>query len=392
VVGRHVHPVPQPGGCVEAPEDLPGGAPGGVEEEAYEVAVGAAGCGVRVEVHASSLLVRPVLEQWQDRHILIDSCHMARPTVTMPLLDGMTLFEIGMPLEALGYDWDPARGPLYDVTTCGDQRGVRTHTGARLTPDRPLSALADGDTVLVPAVPPGRSVGARAVAELRRAAARGARMVSLCTGTFALAEAGLLDGRRATTHWRHAALLQRTYPEIEVDARALYVEDDGVFTSAGSAAGLDLCLHLIRLDHGERAANARARSLVIASHRDGDQAQYVRAEPLEDDATWLDDLRDWLREDLRRPVTLVELARAHGLSPRTLARRFERDVGTTPMRWVGAERIAAAKELLETTELTVDHIAFDVGYGSPVTFRAAFTQEVGISPGRYRARFAAAGH
>lgn len=310
----------------------------------------------------------------------------------IPLLDGMTLFEIGMPLEALGYVWEPDQGPLYDVALCGDLRGVRTHTGVRLTPQRPLSALVEGDTVLVPAVPPGQSVGTRLVSELRRAADRGARMVALCTGTFALAEAGLLDGRRATTHWRHAALLRRMYPEVELDARAIYVEDDGIFTSAGSAAGLDLCLQLIRRDYGERAANNTARHLVVAAHRDGDQAQYVHAEPLEDRAAWLDNLRAWLRENLRRPLTLTELGRAASLSPRTLARRFEQDVGTTPMRWVAAERIAAAKKLLEATDLTVDRISSEVGFGSPVTFRAAFTQEVGISPKRYRSRFATRHH
>ncbi|MFE3446996.1 GlxA family transcriptional regulator [Nocardia sp. NPDC059180] len=312
-----------------------------------------------------------------------------QPSITVPLVDGMTLFEIGMPLEALGYDWDPGAPPLYDVTLCGDLRGVRTHTGARLHPQRPLRALSTGDTVLVPAVPPGRSVGAPLVRELRRAAARGARIASLCTGSFALAEAGLLNGRRATTHWRHAQLLQRMYPAVEVDARAIYLEDDGVFTSAGSAAGLDLCLHLIRRDHGERAANTIARNLVVAAHRDGDQAQYVYAEPLEDAASWLDELRSWLRGQLRRPITLAELGMAANVSPRTLARRFERDVGTTPMRWVASERIAAARELLETTDHPVERIAFEVGFGSPVTFRAAFTQEVGISPRQYRTRFAA---
>ncbi|WP_280235256.1 GlxA family transcriptional regulator [Nocardia cyriacigeorgica] len=310
-------------------------------------------------------------------------------TIAVPLVDGMTLFEIGMPLEALGYDWDPGAPPLYEVTLCGDMRGVRTHTGARLHPQRPLRALSTGDTVLVPAVPPGRSVGAPLVRELRRAAARGARIAALCTGAFALAEAGLLDGRRATTHWRHASVLQRMYPAVEVDARAIYVEDDGIFTSAGSAAGLDLCLHLIRRDHGERAANTIARNLVVAAHRDGDQAQYVHTEPLDEGATWLDELRSWLREQLRRPITLAELGRAARVSPRTLARRFERDIGTTPMRWVASERLAAARELLETTELPVERIAFEVGFGSPVTFRAAFTQELGISPRRYRGRFAA---
>jgi AraC family transcriptional activator FtrA len=177
------------------------------------------------------------------------------------------------------------------------------------------------------------------------------------------------------------------YPDVEVDPRAIYVEDRGVYTSAGSAAGLDQCLHLIRQDHGERAANATARSLVIAAHRDGDQAQYVESEPLADPAGWLDDLRTWLRARLRHPVTLQELAAAGNVSPRTLARKFERDVGSTPMRWVTAQRIAAARELLEVTDLPIDRISFEVGFGSPVTFRAAFTQEVGISPRQYRARF-----
>ncbi|MBF6211252.1 helix-turn-helix domain-containing protein [Nocardia puris] len=316
---------------------------------------------------------------------------MTRPTIAVPLVDGMTLFEIGMPLEALGYDWDPGAAPLYDVRLCGDLRGVRTHTGARLSPQYPLRELAAADTVLIPAVPPGRPVGEPLLRELRAAAERGARVASLCTGTFALAEAGLLDGRRATTHWRHAPLLQRVYPEVEVDARAIYVDDGGILTSAGSAAGLDLCLHLIRHDHGERAANTIARNLVIAAHRDGDQAQYVAAEPLSEPAGWLDDLRSWLREHLREPVTLADLARATNTSPRTLARRFDRDTGTTPMRWVAAERLAAARELLETTDTPIERIAFDVGFGSPVTFRATFTHDVGISPRRYRAKFASPG-
>lgn len=307
--------------------------------------------------------------------------------IGVALVDGMTLFEIGMPLESLGYDW--GGGALYDVVLCGDRHGVRTHTGARLTPERPLSELRAVDTVLVPAVPPGRPVAEPLVGELRRAAARGARIVSLCTGTFALAQAGLLSGRRATTHWRHAALLQRLYPDVRVDARAIYVEDDGVFTSAGSAAGLDLCLHLIRLDHGERAANVVARNLVVAAHRDGDQAQYVHAEPLEDPARWLDGLRGWLQDRLRDQVSLADLSAATGVSPRTLARWFERDTGTTPMRWVTGQRIAAAKVLLEGTDLPVERVGYEVGFASPATFRTSFVQEVGISPRRYRARFAA---
>ncbi len=311
----------------------------------------------------------------------------AQPSVAIPIVDGMTLFEIGMPLEALGYDWDRDASPLYDVSLCGDLRGVRVHGGPRLQPQRPLTALADADTVLVPAIRPDEPVSPSLVRELRRAADAGARMVSLCSGAFALAEAGLLDGHRATTHWRWADLLQRAYPAIEVDARAIYV-DDGVLTSAGSAAGLDLCLHLIRTDHGQQAANTIARNLVIASHRDGDQAQYVAADPLTQQAHWLDELRSWLRAHLHDDVTLERLAGAAAVSPRTLARRFERDLGTTPMRWVAAERIAIAKTLLETTDLSLDRVSHEAGYLSTVTFRAAFTSEVGVTPGRYRARFA----
>jgi len=316
--------------------------------------------------------------------------HTPRHRVAIPVVDGMTLFEIGMPLEALGYDWDRDASPLYDVALRGDPRGVRVHGGPRLRPQRPMSALADADTVIVPAIRPDEPVPDALVRALVAAAEAGARMVALCTGAFALAEAGLLDGRRATTHWRWADLLQRTYPRVHVDARAIYVED-GALTSAGSAAGLDLCLHLIRTDHGQQAATTIARNLVIAAHRDGDQAQYVAADPLTEQAHWLDQLRDWLRTHLHDDLTLERLAQAAGLSSRTLARRFERDLGTTPMRWVASERIAVAKALLETTDLSLDRVSHEAGYASPVTFRAGFTAEVGLTPGRYRARFSARG-
>lgn len=308
-------------------------------------------------------------------------------SIAVPVVDGMTLFEIGMPLEALGYDWDRSASPLYDVALYGDLRGVRVHGGTRLVPHRPLAALADADTVLVPAVRPDQPVSEALVRALRRAAAGGARMVSLCTGAFALAEAGILDGRRATTHWRWAELLQRAHPAVEVDARAIYV-DDGVLTSAGSAAGLDLCLHLIRADHGQEAANTIARNLVIAAHRDGDQAQFVAADPMTEQAHWVDELRAWLHSHRHEEITLERLAAAASASPRTLARRFQHDLGTTPMRWVAAERIAIAKTLLETTDLSLDRISHEAGYHSPVTFRASFTGEVGLTPGRYRRRFA----
>lgn len=311
------------------------------------------------------------------------------PSIAVPIVDGMTLFEIGMPLEALGYDWDHGASPLYDVQLYGDLRGVRVHGGLRLVPPRPMSALAEAGTVVVPGGWPGDPMPAGLLKALREAADRDARLVALCTGAFVLAEAGLLDGRRVATHWRWAEMLQRMYPAVDVDPRAIYVEDGRVLTSAGSAAGLDLCLHLIRADHGQHTANTIARNLVIAAHRDGDQAQYVAADPLTEQAHWLDELRAWLRDHLHDDVTLDRLARAANLSPRTLARRFERDLATTPMRWVASERIAVAKSLLETTDLSIDRVGQEAGYASPVTFRSGFVAEVGVTPGRYRTRFSA---
>lgn len=310
------------------------------------------------------------------------------PSIAVPIVDGMTLFEIGMPVEALGYDWDHGASPLYDVQLCGDLRGVRVYGGLRLAPQLPMSALAEADTVVVPGGWPGEPVPAGLLKALRQAADRDARLVALCTGAFVLAEAGLLDGRRVATHWRWAEMLQRMYPAVDVDPRAIYVEDGRVLTSAGSAAGLDVCLHLIRGDHGQHTANTIARNLVIAAHRDGDQAQYVAAEPLTEQAHWLDELRTWVRDHLHDDVTLDRLARAANLSPRTLARRFERDLATTPMRWVASERIAVAKSLLETTDLSIDRVSQEAGYASPVTFRSGFVAEVGVTPGRYRVRFA----
>jgi transcriptional regulator GlxA family with amidase domain len=264
--------------------------------------------------------------------------------------------------------------------------------GLVLTGGGSLADVAAADTVIVPAWadpvadPPGDLLDA-----LREAHRRGARIASICSGAFVLAAAGLLDGRRATTHWRHAEALAARYPQVQVDAGVLYTEDGNVLTSAGTAAGIDLCLHLVRADHGARAAAEVARRLVVPPHRDGGQAQYIRSPmpaPGASDADAISRVMAWALEHLDRPLTVAELARQAAMSPRTFARAFSATAGTTPMQWLTRRRIAAAQELLETTDLPVERIAARVGFGSAVTLRARFAQVAGLPPSRYRRAFA----
>ncbi len=224
---------------------------------------------------------------------------------------------------------------------------------------------------------------------LKRVPARGGRLVSICSGVFVLAAAGVLDGRRATTHWRYAELLARRYPDIRVDADVLYVDDGPVLTSAGSAAGLDLCLHIVRRDHGAAVANNVARRLVLAPHRDGGQQQFVAA-PLAREAGngRLAALLDWLPAHLDEPLTGADLARRAGMSLRAFQRRFRETVGTTPGEWLTRQRVARARELAETTQLPMERLAAEAGFGSVETLRHHFRRLVGTTPGRYRRSFA----
>ena len=228
------------------------------------------------------------------------------------------------------------------------------------------------------------------IAAVREAYERGARIAAICSGAFVLAEAGLLDGRRATTHWMHANELAQKYPAVQVDASVLYLEDRGVHTSAGTSAAIDLCLDLVRRDRGAAVANALARRIVAPPHRAGGQAQYVTALVADDEGSRLSEIAGWARERLATRIRVRDLARRAHVSERTLIRWFEASFGYTPGAWLARERLRLAQELLETTELSIDRIAADCGFGSTAGLRAAFTRHVHTSPTEYRKAWAGA--
>ncbi|MFD8481550.1 GlxA family transcriptional regulator [Kitasatospora sp. NPDC059673] len=312
----------------------------------------------------------------------------AARSVAIAATDGMLHFELALAQEVFGSCPDAVPGPWYDVRVCGPQ-AVRVGRFL-LEPDCGLDRLADADTVIVPALadveqdPPAELVEA-----VRAAHAAGARMVSLCTGVFALAAAGVLDGLRATTHWAHTGELARRYPRVEVDPDVLYVDNGQVLTSAGKSAAMDLCLHLVRRDHGSAIANVTARRLVVPPHRAGGQAQFVTTPvPAQDDHP-LAELLPWAMRRLDRPLTVEDLARRANLSSRHLARQFRSVTGTTPLRWLLTQRIRRAQELLETTDDSIDTIAAASGLGTSTTLRRHFHRTLGVPPDTYRRTFRA---
>jgi len=222
---------------------------------------------------------------------------------------------------------------------------------------------------------------------LRKAYARGARIASICTGAFTLAAAGLLDGRRATTHWMHAAELTERWPAVQLDPNVLYTQDERIFTSAGECAGLDLCLHLVRLDHGSHIANTLARRMVIPPHREGGQAQYIDQPLPSGESTSLAPVLDWARTQLHRPLTIDDLAVRAAMSKRSFLRHFRAATGTTPLQWLVHERVARARDLLETTNDTVERIAEQCGFGSAQSLRVHFTRINQTTAYRYRQAF-----
>ena len=243
--------------------------------------------------------------------------------------------------------------------------------------------------MIVTAVPDVRGeIPAPLISALRNARERGARVVSNCSGAFALAAAGLLDGREATTHWRYAALLAERYPAVRVDPDVLYVDGGSILTSAGSAAGLDLCLHLVRRDHGPTVANSVARRLVLPPHREGGQAQFIEAavRPVPGDDGLARSL-EWALEHLAEPIAVADLARVAHLSQRSYIRHFARATGTSPLRWLVTQRVAAARSLLETTDAPVEEVGAAVGFAEPATVRHHFGRAVGTSPSAYRRTF-----
>jgi AraC family transcriptional activator FtrA len=316
------------------------------------------------------------------------------PLVVALVYDGLCAFEFSCAAEVFGLS-RPELGPdWYRFETCAAKgRSVRGQYGMRIQAAGGLSKLLAAGTIVITGwegvdvpVPPA------VLDALREAHARGARLLSICSGAFVLAATGLLDGKRATTHWRYAEELRRRYPKIQVDPNVLYVDEGGVLTSAGSAAGLDLCLHLVRRDYGPAIANHVARRLVISPHRDGGQAQFLER-PVESrerasrERQPLSALLDKIRRRLGEPLRIGELARLAAMSERTFMRRFRATTGLSPADWITRARVDRARELLESTTLPIDHIAERCGLGSPTTLRHHFRKKVGVSPADYRRRF-----
>jgi len=297
-------------------------------------------------------------------------------------------FDLAIPAQVFGREREH-----YAWTVCapGGPCAVPTETGFDVVVPAGLDALAHADTVVVPGIGDRAwPIGEDALDALRAAAARGARVASICTGAFVLAAAGLLDGRRATTHWQYAERLQRAFPAVDVDPDVLFVDEGDVCTSAGVAAGIDLCLHLVRRDHGAELANAVARRIVVAAHREGGQAQFVERPLPAEPGTGLAATRAWMLERLDAPLTVPDLARHAGYSPRSFARRFVAETGTTPLQWLIARRVVEAQRLLEGTDLGVDEVAARAGFGTAPALRKHFARALGTSPAAYRRAFRAA--
>ncbi|MEU8080638.1 helix-turn-helix domain-containing protein [Catellatospora citrea] len=311
-------------------------------------------------------------------------------TIALAATEGMLHFELAMACEIFVRDPSGLADPWYDLVVCGPGpvRIGRFH----LAPDAGLDRLARADTVIVPAVADiDVDLPSGLVDAVRAAHEAGARIVSLCTGAFVLAAAGVLDGLRATTHWAHTGELAARYPLVTVDPDVLYVDNGNVLASAGKAAAIDLCLHLIRRDHGSTVANAVARRLVVPPHRAGGQAQFVTTPvPARDDHP-LADLLPWALERLDRPLTVEDLARQTNMSSRNLARHFKSATGTTPLQWLSTQRIRRAQELLENTDSSIDAIAEAAGMGTATTLRRHFHRTVGVPPDAYRRTFRTAG-
>ena len=300
------------------------------------------------------------------------------------VLPTVEAFDLAIPAQVFA---DPGLPRRYEFTVCAPAAGlVRSTAGFSVQAEHGLEALASADTVVVPGYLPLEDPGERVCAALRECAERGARMVSVCTGAFALAAAGLLDQRQATTHWQYAGLLAERYPAVKVNPDVLWVDEGTVLTSAGLAAGIDMCVHLVRSDYGSEAAVSVARRMVVAPHRDAGQAQWLER-PLPPPGEGLAATCQWALEHLADPLTVASLARHAGWAPRTLARRFAAETGLAPMRWLAAARIREARRLLEATDLPVEVIAARCGLGTAANLRLHLARDAGATPTAYRAAY-----
>lgn len=307
-------------------------------------------------------------------------------TVAVLAMDDLIAFDLATPVQAFGMTRLPNGRPAYRVLVCGNET-VET-AGFSMRPHRGFDALAEADTIIVPGTDSADPVPAEVIDALREAAAKGIRIASICAGAFILAATGLLDGLRATTHWLGAADLAERHPEIDVDPNVLYVDNGQFLTSAGAAAGLDMCLHMIRRDHGSSVAAHAARVSVVPLEREGGQAQFIPHDlPPVPRGAELEPLLQWLSDNTTTDLTLADIATHAGMSTRTLNRRFREQTGTTPLQWLHRERVRQAQYLLENTTHPVDRISSQVGFGSPTAFRERFKRVVGTSPHAYRTAF-----
>jgi transcriptional regulator GlxA family with amidase domain len=303
--------------------------------------------------------------------------------VAVLAVHGVIPFDLAIPCEVFSYVTAPGLAEPYSVRVCGEAREVKTGAyDLRVSWD--LTQLDRAHTIVVPGIrQPTMPISDEVVAALRRAAAGGARIASICTGAFVLAAAGLLDGVRATTHWRAARELAALYPRVAVDPNVLYVDHGRILTSAGATAGIDLCLHMVRQDYGAAAAANAARLALVPLVRDGGQAQYIAQEPSRM-GTVLAPVLEWMEENLERELSLATIAKRARTSTRTLSRRFKEQTGMTPLGWVLRARVRRAQALLESTTATIEEVATQVGFESAATLRGHFYQLVGVNPTTYR--------
>ena len=315
---------------------------------------------------------------------------MALKSVSALVLDGLAVFEFGVICEVFGIDRSGDGVPNFDFKVCGPAPGkpLRNSVGATITPDHGLDDLIGADLVAIPAI--GSQDGGylpEALDAVRRAADSGSIILTVCSGAFVAGAAGLLDGRPCTTHWMHADELARMYPTAQVDRNVLFVDDGNLITSAGTAAGIDACLHLVRREMGSEVTNTIARRMVVPPQRDGGQRQYIEQPiPVKCSERFAPHL-DWILANLDKPHTVTTLSRRAHMSGRTFARRFVEETGRTPMQWVTDQRVLFARRMLEESNLDIDSIAEQSGFGTATLLRHHFRRIIGVTPSDYRRRF-----
>ncbi|USQ83401.1 helix-turn-helix domain-containing protein [Streptomyces phaeoluteigriseus] len=307
------------------------------------------------------------------------------------LLDGVHPFELGVVCEVFGIDRSDEGLPVYDFAVASAEGPTLStpHPGFTMSTSHGLERLESADLIAVPAgdTYTAREFPPELLDALRRAVERGTRVLSVCSGAFVLAAAGLLDGRRCAVHWRHAEQLAREYPRTTVEPDVLYVDEDPVITSAGTAAGIDACLHLVRKEQGPEVANGIARRMVVPPHRDGGQAQYIQRPLPRSSCDTVGEVLAWMEQHLDQEVTVEQLAARAHMAPRTFARRFQQETGTTPYRWLLRQRVLVAQHLLEASDETVDAIAWRTGFGTAGALRHQFVRVLDTTPNAYRRTF-----